>query len=285
MATAELPGPTLAFLQSRPETAARVFNELDPEDAAALLETIPGRLAGPIVGRMAPYAAARCIELLSPDRSAGTVRGMAYLDSVSVLRLVSAPCFEAILEQLPKRLANEIRHSLTYPRQTVGANMDPRVDWLDEEDRVADALKIARRPTSRIVSHIFLVGTGRRFVGAVRLADLLRSDPNTPLSEISDHTVRPLSNRARLANVVSAEGWDEYPILPVVGRKNNLLGGLSRKVLREKLAAPPDDTTAPQNALFLSQFVGAYLVTFTGLLRLILKIQPPTAALEANRDR
>ena len=85
-----------------------------------------------------------------------------------------------------------------------------------------------------------------------------------------NRTVRPLSNRAKLATVISSEDWDEYPVLPVVGRKNNLVGGLSRKVLRSKTSSEQRRELAPQHLSILSLLIGAYVMIFTALLRMII---------------
>ena len=115
---------TLAFLERRPESAAPVLAELDPADAAAFLDSVPGRLAAPVLAMMTPWSAARCLELLTPGRAAAVLRRMAYLDATSLLRLIAEDRFETVLAEMTDALAEDFRNSLKYPKGTVGAWMD-----------------------------------------------------------------------------------------------------------------------------------------------------------------
>ena len=225
---------TLAFLQSRPESAAPVLAELDPADAAAFLDSIPGRLAAPVLAKMTPWSAARCLELIAPGRAAGALQRMPYLDATSLLRLIAEDRFEIVLAEMRDAVANDFRNSLKYPKGTVGAWMDYTVPTFDADTAAADALKFAKRRRNRVDSHIFVDQEGA-FAGAVGIGDLLRSDGKAPLAEIMDRSVRPLSNRAMLSSVSSLPDWDRYSMLPVVGRRRNVLGGLTRGGLRKGL--------------------------------------------------
>lgn len=260
---------TLAYLESRPASAAKVLEDLDAGDAAAFLGDVPARLAAPVVAEMVPWSAAGCLELLSPDTAAATLRNMPYQTGTSILRLIPKDRFDAILESLPQRLARDFRRSLGYPRGTVGAWMDHTVPTFSEGDSVADGIRYAKRRRGRIDSHIFVVGERGRFAGAVSVSDLLRHDPKTPLSQILDRDVRALSNRAMLAAVSNQPDWDSYPMLPVVGRRNNVLGALGRKTLRRGLVEDHRIRAAfPSGTVVMHLFV-AYFHVCSEMLRLV----------------
>ncbi len=261
------PSLTLAFLERRPDSAARALEDLDPADAAAFLETVPVRISAPVACAMSPWAAAHLVELLSPEQAAGLLRNMVYQDAASVLRLVGQERFNAILAALPKGLAKGFRNSLSYPKGTVGAWMDHSVPSFPAESSVADGLKYVKQRRSRVGSHIFVVEETGRFAGAVSVGDLLRSAAKTALAEIMDRSVSPLSNRALLATVAAAPGWDEYPMLPVVGRRGNMLGGLTRMGLRRGLIEDRLIETPGATSTLWAHLLAAYLLTSAGLLR------------------
>lgn len=264
-------GLTMAFLQRQPLAAARAIEDIDSDDGAAFLSTVPARVSAPVVAAMAPWNAARCVERFDPEQAGGVIRAMPYQDGTTVLRLIAKDRAGAILEQVPKRLARDFMNSLNYPKGSVGAWMDHGVPAFTAERSVADALKSLRRGGARTLHHVFVVDAGRYFVGEVDLARLLHAAAETPLGEIMDVGARPLSNRATLASVADLPQWDEYSMLPVIGRRKQLLGGLTRTALRrglgeEATVAPVINPESLPGNLFI-----AFMVVCSGLLRLALQ--------------
>lgn len=269
------PRLTLAFLERQPQSAAKVMEELDPEDAAAFLESVPTRLSGPVVSAMAPWQAARCVALLGQEHAAGLMRRMSYQNATSVLRLLPDERREEIFEELPNRLAKDFQNSLRYPTGTVGAWMDQDVPGFPADSSVADGLKYARQRRNKVGSHLFVLDEGGRFAGAVSLGDLLRNESKAPLTTIMDRSVQPLSNRAMLYAVASLPAWDDYPMLPVVGRRKNLLGGLARTSLREGLSENRMIRNSVAAQSIWAHLSANYLLACSGLLHFLTRQDLP----------
>ncbi len=263
-----------AFLQDQPKSAARVLEDLEHGDAAALLETIPARLSAPLVGFMVPWAAARCVEMLPIEKAAGIVAAMAYQDAISVLRLVKQEYLDRLLDEVKQDLAKDFRNSLSYPNGTVGAWMDFSVPAFSDTTEVADALRYVKKRRSRAGSHIFVTDSSGEYVGVVSIGTLLRSSTHTSLSEILDPTVKPLSNRATLVSLATIPSWDEHPLLPVVGRRGNVLGGLSRSMLRKGLTEVPRVSTSLAFSSLWAHLFMSFLLVASNLLRLIAPSSP-----------
>lgn len=160
-------------------------------------------------------------------------------------------------------------HQFARLPQRIGRRLDGLRPLFKPGNTVADGLKFAKQRGGRRDLHIFVGNSRRELVGAVSVGDLVRSDPQTKLSEIMDPGVQALSNRATLASVADQPQWDDYPMLPVVGRRKQVLGGLSRsslsKGLEEDRVFRPG--LAPSSVL-TELFIG-YFVTCSGLLRLV----------------
>lgn len=263
------PELTLAYLESWPQSAAQVIEGLLPADGAAFLETVPARIGAPVVSRMAPWAAARCLDQLPPELAAGLVREMSSPDGTTVLRLLPKARLDEVLEQLPRRMASGFAASLKYSSGTVGSWMDHAAPTFAETATVGDGLKFARENPNRLASHIFVVGEKRELVGAVRVADLLHNTSKTPLGEITDRQVRSIAHSATLASVIDLPEWDEYPALPVVGRKRNVLGSLSRRSLRKGLSDGKARARPAATDSILVHVFSGYFVACAGLMRLI----------------
>jgi len=282
------PELTLAFLERQPAAAARVLEEIDPGDAAAFIEAVAARYAAPVVARMAPWAAARCLSEMPAAHAASLLRAMPYQDGTSLLRLIDAQHLAPVLDQLPKGLAKDFRNSLSYPKSTVGAWMDQTVPTFPKDSPASEGLNFVKRRGSDPVSHVFVVAEKGEFVGIASVADLLRSAPKTPLAQIMQGDLKPLSNRTLLASAAAREDWDSYPMLPVVGRRKNVLGGITRANLRKGLQGHGLTRTSFAPNSLISHLLTSYVVTCSGFLRLVTEpgaLIPQSSNLEKSRGR
>ncbi|MDJ0949376.1 MAG: CBS domain-containing protein [Alphaproteobacteria bacterium] len=279
---------TLAFLEQQPAAAARVLQDLDSADAAAFLAQAPARIAAPVLEGMAPWAAASCLEDLDAENAAGLVQAMSTQGGTSILRLLPDAVRTDVMELLPRTAARALGASLSYSRDTVGSWMDHKVPSFPETTEVGEALRYLRTRRRKPPPLLFVVGTNREFVGAVEVGDLLRRNEKARLSEIVDRTVAPLSNRARLSGIAAAPGWDRHNVLPVVGRRKNFLGTLSREQLRAGLSEGRMTVRTGEAVSFLSHLASAYLVTCLGAIEAVTDVGPAESSLlkkGASHDR
>ena len=264
---------TLTFLDRLPQAAAIALQELSHEDARAFMETVPARIAAPVVDEMIPWNAARLLESLSTERATMILRQLQFSDAVSLVRLVQVSNRERLFAELPTRLANRLGSALRYPVHQVGAWIDPQVVMLSTSDSVTDALRVLR--TAENASHVFIEAPGHgAYVGTVSVAEILNATPEQPLQNLAIQATQPVSNRASLASIAFDERWDTFLHLPVVGRRGNLLGGLARKTLRE--GAQPHSSHAHDDPNPLLRPVASAL--FLTAMALIEAVRAPARA-------
>ncbi|HSM09806.1 MAG TPA: magnesium transporter [Gemmatimonadota bacterium] len=149
----------------RPEVAADALSEMEEVERPAelLLQLDPGRIAA-IVEEMADDDAADIIGGLDPDLQA------------EVLSTVSVPD------------AAQIEELLHYPEDTAGGIMTREVLAVREDLTAGEAIAEIRRQASGDSDFytIFVVGATRELAGVVSLQDLVLSDPETPIAELTD---------------------------------------------------------------------------------------------------
>ncbi|CAN5335931.1 hypothetical protein BH24PSE2_BH24PSE2_24420 [soil metagenome] len=262
------PHLTLAFLTHAPHSAAEVLEQTEPLEAARFLQQIPAPLAASVIAGMTAWAAARRIELISPDHAAAILRDLAFHDCIGIVRLIAEDRRETIFAVLPDRTANRLHNALSFPVGSVGAWMDPDVPVFGAQTRGGDAMRYVRDVAS--ASHVFVhEDDGKRFVGAVPVPALLRGDAAQPLAELPVQRVRPLSSRASLASVASAAEWDEYLMLPVANRRGTMVGALSRASLRRGLQQYHPES-GPLAGPLIGHLCTAFGTTCAGLLRVFM---------------
>jgi Mg/Co/Ni transporter MgtE len=258
---------TIAYLERLPESAAKVIAGMRPQDAAALFETLPTRIVTPIVEKMEKWPAARCLQHLSMENAAAILGEISYQDAMVLLRLTPVERREEILTQLSSRLARDLKESLRYPRNCVGAWMDLTVPSLSLNATVKDAVAVAR--AGPFGDSIFVVDNDQRLAGVVRAETLLRYSAGTRLADIIQTGLKPLFSRTLLREAALEPAWNEFLRLPVAGRNGQLLGALSRHDMMDGLTTITAKSDAPDTgALIWSQVGEAFVVSLAGLVRL-----------------
>ena len=273
---------TLAYMEQAPASAAKVLQEMGLGEAAEFLENAPARLAAPVVNNMIPAMGARCLERVAATQSAAILRNLAHHEATTLLRLVRVDMRNAVLAELPTSMAKRLHRSLQHSINSVGAWTDPDIPLLSPEHTVDDALRYLR--DTRTASHIFLESASNgRFLGAISVHELLSSERVTPLSHLPIHEISPLSSRAALASVAFNAAWDDYLVLPVVGRRQNVLGVLSRTALRR--GVQEQHATQTNASSVLGNVVAALLLTGAGLMRITIQSGfLPTGNLHRSRS-
>ena len=69
---------SIAFIESKPQSEARTLEALNQDDAAALIEALPARTAAIAFGKMSPWSAARCLDVISAERNEGIIQKMMF---------------------------------------------------------------------------------------------------------------------------------------------------------------------------------------------------------------
>lgn len=263
---ADAPLLTIAFLERLPDSSAKVIAGMRPQDAAALFEAVPTRIVTPIVERMEKWPAALCLQHISEERAAAILSKIAYQDATVLLRLTPVERREAVLAQLPTRLARDLTESLRYPRNCVGAWMDLSVPTLSAGATVKDAIAVMKSGERPAGEAIFVVDDAQRLAGLVPAESLLRHSANTKLGNILQAGLKPLFARSLLRDVHSDAGWNDYLRLPVAGRNGQLLGTLSRHDMMSGLSTISAKTVgAETDGLVWSRVGDAFVISMAGL--------------------
>lgn len=274
---------SIAFIETKPQSAARTLEALNPNDAAALIEALPARTAAIALGEMSPWSAARCLDGISPERCASIIQKMMFQDAAALMRMATDVMRDAIYDALPTATARSFQRSLAFPLNTVGANMDKLAPSMALDRTVSDAIKYGRQKKRPVGDQLFITDDTHGYIGVVRISELLRHDGKSSLGNVVDTSIEPLIARSTLAAVEKNPQWESHSLLPVVGRKGNFLGTLSRRGL---VAANRQLTIEPEgyveNAL-LSHLVNGYAVSIYGMIKFLLQTSVKTTRPEAQK--
>jgi len=239
---------SLRFIERYPDSAADTLEAEGADTAAAYLAEVPERLAGPLVARMLPFYASRCLERLGPTRAAGLLREMPASTAALLLRRLSKRLRHQTMSELPRRTASALKLLQRYPVTSVGAWADPAVPVLPEDATVERAWQRLCEEAIDIDRIVSVVDREGRLLGCVRSAALLTADPDVPVARLLDPAVYTFPARADLLTVREHEAWGRGDPIPVTAHDGRYLGVLRyadlRRGLREALDRAPRATVA-----------------------------------------
>jgi len=270
---------SFAFLETHPTDAARVLERVAPQSVAALLSDAPARLAAPVLRAMLPPFVARCLEPLTDELVSGLLRAMGPQAGVAVLHYMPQARRASLLAQLPTAMSMAFRLLLGYPQDTVGAWMDPRVVVLAADTTADAALRRLREAQGEIDAVVFVIGTGQRLMGLAELPEVLRAQPDMPLSRLMRSAPFTLPARASIHGVQDHEGWDDFQILPVVERDHRFVGALDRGVMARALLRNQRTQAPAGYDDVLASLAGGYWLGVSGLIQAVVDMLPVAASL------
>ena len=206
----------IAAVQHDPEREADLFEELGDEHQLEFAEDRDDHEVADLMARMEIDDAADLLSQFDDDRRTH------------------------ILSHLPHVQQRRLRALLGYEPLTAGGLMSPEFVAVYSQATQAEALDRVRRAAtpSDALQWLFTINTHRRYRGAVSLPDLIRADPDTPVSELVKHS-RSVGSNANLDEIVRAMTDYDLTIVPVLDDDERPIGIITVDDVLELIAPPP----------------------------------------------
>jgi MgtE intracellular N domain/CBS domain len=184
------------------ELEADVFEELDEQHQREFIEQRSDREVADVVARMAPDDAADLVAELEEERRA------------EVLRLL-APSHQ-----------RKVRTLLGYDPAEAGGLMSPDFVSVYRQATVGEALERVQRSSlaDEVLNTVYVMDSGHRFLGAVAVATLIRSDPETSLSELDLKYIPRLIPEADFEEVARLMADYNLTAAPVLDAEERMIG-------------------------------------------------------------
>jgi magnesium transporter len=221
-----------AYLRLHPEAAARLLESMPADQANAVLNAVDAATAAPVVGHMLPTCAAACIEQQAPGDAAQLFERLGSRESVAVLRHLGADVRENVLASLGSQWLMAFKLLLSYPTNTVGAWIEPRVLTLPDDCTAGEARDRVARSSSQAQARIYVLDRARRLRGAVRGVALLQVASRKKIVSLLE-PAEALWAREPLATAQEHAVWERHTEAPVVNRDEEFIGVISYADLRK----------------------------------------------------
>jgi len=207
------PGEAAAELEALPlDQLVEFFSAATADGAVAVMEAMRPEVSADLILRITPQFRGRWISALSPSRAA------------QILSRLEEETRVEVLGSLRPGIAREIEEIMSYPPETAGAIMDPRVSHFRFDATVESALTQLRSLRHLRINSLQIVDNTGVYLGSVRIQDLALADPDQNLRELvvsAPVSVRGVTPRTEVVELLEKL---HLPTLPVVDFEGRLIG-------------------------------------------------------------
>ena len=221
-----------AYLRLHPEAAARLLEQMPAEQANAVLGTADANVAAPVLAHMLPTYAAQCVERQPVADGAQLLEQLGSQEAAAVLRHLERDKRDAVLGALGAQWVVAFKLLLSYPVNTVGAWVEPRVLTLPDDCNAGEARERIARGAQLAQARIYVLDRSRRIRGAIRGLALLQVPQRKTLASILE-PADAIWAREPLATAQDHGIWERNTEAPVINREEEFIGVISYTDLRK----------------------------------------------------
>ncbi|HEX6313477.1 MAG TPA: CBS domain-containing protein [Gemmatimonadaceae bacterium] len=243
----------LTFLAEHPAEAARVVEQADAGDAAAVLTALEPAVAAEVFSAIGPTPGSACAAALTNEAFAAITAELPLTTAAVAVRRLHTARHEPVLALLDEERRTQLRRILSYPENSAGAVADTLVLALAEDITVADAQRRLRGSRRHLYYYVYVLSREGILVGALTVAELMAAPLKDPLSTVMRRDVVRLDAHTDLTTVAAHPAWRDFDALPVVDGRGQFVGAIRHRSVRQLIAErgrPMMDTIVELSELY-----------------------------------
>jgi Mg/Co/Ni transporter MgtE len=237
-------------LIKHPEATVALIERFDIEHISSLVEVLPWGQSCTILITLPPYIAGKVLTKILKDTAILLLDHLPLQHASMIMLQLDEENKKELLDGLPKQVAKNLRRTMAYPSDTIGAFLEPSVVF-NEEISVTEALDKIKKTPEFDGSFLYVVGKKHRLKGYVPVTELISATPSDSLKLVMKDDPAILLPNYSVIEVLA--NWDyRFTILPVTDANGIFMGVVARNglVVRESRAQSIDsDVVQAGNAL------------------------------------
>jgi magnesium transporter len=218
------------------------LGDLDDTERALAFRLLDKPIATMVFDHLEHADQRRLLLALSRSDAADVLAGLPVDDQVELLDELPAPVAKQLIAELDPSERDGVATVLRYPSGSVGRHANPKVVEVAPTDTVTDALATVRDSELRSeeITSVFVIDRTHRYLGLVRLADLIKAAGSATMGQLADVTAPVASTLDDAAEAGRVLQQHDLGALPVVDADRRLVGAL---VFDDAMDAISEDVT------------------------------------------
>ena len=219
----------------------QLINSLNGAEIGDLLESLPQARRQEVWDLVKIDLDADVLVEVNDEVRAGLIRDTSAVDLVQAVADLEIDDLADIINDLPEAVVNEVLHAMdrqdrerleqvmSYPEDSAGGLMNPDVVTVRPDvslDVVLRYLRV-RGELPESFDQLFVVNRSGKYLGQLKLADVLTKDPSSQVSELIDTSTDPIPVDMPASQVAIEFEHDDLVSAPVTDQNGLLLGRIT----------------------------------------------------------
>lgn len=208
------------FIKDFPGDAAQYLETQPVADILPILQDQPADILIPVWAKLVPLFAASLTEHLPAELSKQILTGLPPNHCIRILKQMDEEQSQRLLEQLDAPVKAELSRLMSYPENSAGQLMDPRVPSYRASMTVQATLDSLRGTKMKTARSLYITDDAGVLVARVLMQDLALAEPSDTLGALSQPvtaTVSMLSTREEIAEILSKYTLLDLPVIDLNG--------------------------------------------------------------------
>lgn len=212
-----------------PADLAELMEELSPAERTSIIESLDEGTAAEVLAELDKRLQTQVVEKLDPERAADILEEMQPDEAADVLADLSPERSRALLREMPRREAAEVRGLLQYEENTAGGMMTTDLIEVGEDatrGEVVDYIRYHEVPLDQLDT-VILINKDAAFTGTVPVSRLLLAAQDQKMTELVSTPAVRVEASANEKEVF--EFFDKYNLrsLTVVDENAHPIGAIT----------------------------------------------------------
>ncbi len=208
-----------------PAESVRQLEQLDPEDAAVLMESLPVSKTLNIWERLSPQLAGRILENMPDNYSGELMQSIEPNRGASILLAIfDLEKREQIISATSPSAAADLRRALSFEPESAGALMETRVMYFRPDATVDEVLNVLKNRPRRAYRKLYTVDNSNRLEGMIDIEDLALADHKHTLGMIESKPPAVVNVNSPKEEMVDLFEKLKLTDLPVIDFDNRFVG-------------------------------------------------------------
>ncbi len=220
------------FVQDHTGEVLHFIENLKDEEIADLIESLPIELSILLLSQMDRFKAARSLEKIDIEVAIQIMEKIPLSTSELLLRQMDTVFCNLILDGLPLQNSKLLQSILKYPKDSVGAHINPIVFTLRENQNISQGLEKIKKDNPDLHSRVFVLSQDQSLAGFIELKDLIIMDANTSIRSAMNINLPKIRADINISSLIERWDYDEsFLQLPVVDANEAFLGVVTKEKL------------------------------------------------------
>jgi magnesium transporter len=213
-----------SYVETYPNDAAMAFEKLDASEAAKVIVKLTTQNIVLLLDRLAPYKASEILSRLEKQRAGLLMSKLTPRQASLILQYLEEEQRQEALASLPAPMSRQLRDLLSYPPDTAGGMMEPRVTAIPVDVTVQAATSVLRKAPRQTLYYLYVTDREGKLVGVLNMRDLMLASPRDKIESLVHREILHVPASMDREEVLTQMRRRRFLALPVVDADGRLLG-------------------------------------------------------------